>query len=528
MAIQYARARYIKRSDGGSAVRQACYNARLAMVSERTGERFDWHRKRHTLEHHEILLPPGCPLRLADSSVLWNAAEAAEKRKDAQVAREVILALPADRDITRAHRLEMARGFAEQHFVSKGLAVQINLHRPHRAETGEETSNYHAHLLISTRRLEGEAFSAKKARDLDPQVRSIGARPVVAEGELWGEVWCQYQNNYFGSNGLNIAVDPVAPVPGQHLGPNHFRNPDSERAKDAAARAEANAEGARDPAVVRDRLKSRDQVNDDPVLDLSPSRSRPKDPDEHESVKERAPKRNREAAHDHAVMQERLRSGEQAFGPALELFPSGRRPRDPNEREHAKERVPERDLETLRKAALADYVPSGWRPATVEDVARELSPEYADRVKKDKRLHGLIARAEKAMQYREADARGYENGVEVCWWHMNWAQKTLHVTGLWRDKQLEEYERSAERAWRSHHRLAVRRGTLTGQLAVNERLGAAVLDAIRPEAERVLSQRQQEAEAARAELAATRAAKPSRNFARERTREQDRGVDLER
>ena len=46
MAIQYARARYIKRSEGGSAVRQACYNARLAMVSERTGERFDWHRKR--------------------------------------------------------------------------------------------------------------------------------------------------------------------------------------------------------------------------------------------------------------------------------------------------------------------------------------------------------------------------------------------------------------------------------------------------------------------------------------------------
>ena len=61
MAIQYARARYIKRSEGGSAVRQACYNARLAMVSERTGERFDWRRKGHTLEHHEILLPPGCP-----------------------------------------------------------------------------------------------------------------------------------------------------------------------------------------------------------------------------------------------------------------------------------------------------------------------------------------------------------------------------------------------------------------------------------------------------------------------------------
>ena len=340
MAIQYARARYIKRSEGGSAVRQACYNARLAMASERTGERFDWRRKGHTLEHHEILLPPGCPMRLADSSALWNAAEAAEKRKDAQVAREVILALPADREITRAHRLEMARGFAEHHFVSKGLAVQINLHRPHRAETGEETSNYHAHLLITTRRLEGEAFSAKKARDLDPQVRHIGQRPVVAEGELWGEAWRDYQNDYFGSNGIEIAVDAIAPVPGQHLGPNHFRNPDSERGKDAAARVEANAEAARDPAVVHDRLKSRGQVID---------------------------------------------------GAALERFLS-KHIKDPDECRDVREKVLNWDRETLTKTALLDHVPSGWRLATVEDVARELSPEYADRIKYDKRL----ARANRA------------------------------------------------------------------------------------------------------------------------------------
>ena len=78
------------------------------------------------------------------------------------------------------------------------------------------------------------------------------------------------------------------------------------------------------------------------------------------------------------------------------------------------------------------------------------------------------------------------------------AQKTLHVTGLWRDKQLEQYEDNAEGARRRHDRLAARRGTLIGQLAVNERLPAAALDKIRPEAERVLSQRQHEAGRARA------------------------------
>jgi hypothetical protein len=475
MAIQYARARYIKRSEGGSAVRQACYNARLAMVSERTGERFDWHRKRHTLEHHEILLPPGCPLRLADSSVLWNAAEAAEKRKDAQVAREVILALPADRDITRAHRLEMARGFAEQHFVSKGLAVQINLHRPHQAETGEEICNYHAHLLITTRRLEGEAFSAKKARDLDPQVRSIGARPIVAEGELWGEAWRDYQNNYFGSHGIDITVDPVAAVPGQHLGPNHFHNPDSERGKDAAQR-EINAEAVRDPAVVRARVKSRDQVID---------------------------------------------------GPVLERFLS-KHIKDPNERDEVRQKVLKWDRESLTKTALADHVPSGWRLATVEDVAREIRPEYAGREKNAKRLRGLIARTEKAMEYREGAARGSERAAELRWWRMNWAQKTLHVTGLWHDKRLEQYEHNAERTWRSHHRLAVRRGTFTGQLNVNERLANAALEQIKPEAECLLSERQHEAETARAALAATREATrtSTRQVERERTRERDRGFEL--
>ena len=48
--------------------------------------------------------------------------------------------------------------------------------------------------------------------------------------------------------------------------------------------------------------------------------------------------------------------------------------------------------------------------------------------------------------------------------------------GLWRDKRPEEYEHSIERAWRSHHRLAVRRGTLIGQLAVNERHAATALE----------------------------------------------------
>ena len=53
---------------------------------------------------------------------LWNAAETVERREATQVAREIGLALPTDREVTTEDRFEMARSFAQGHFVSKGLA----------------------------------------------------------------------------------------------------------------------------------------------------------------------------------------------------------------------------------------------------------------------------------------------------------------------------------------------------------------------------------------------------------------------
>lgn len=86
--------------------------------------------------HHEVLLPEGADARLSDCATLWNLAEAAERRKDSQVAREIVLALPADRELTTQDRIELACSFAEQHFVARGLAVQLDVHVPHR-ERGE-------------------------------------------------------------------------------------------------------------------------------------------------------------------------------------------------------------------------------------------------------------------------------------------------------------------------------------------------------------------------------------------------------
>ena len=249
MAIQFARARYISRSTGGSAVRSAAYNAREAIEAERTGEVF-YFRHRDAPEHHEVLLPEGAPERFAQAGELWNAAEAAERRKDAQVAREIVLALPANAEVTTEDRIAMARSFAEEHFVSKGLAVQLDVHAPHGAEAESERANWHAHLLITTRRLEPDGFNPKKARDLDPEVRSAGGRARVADGAAWGELWREHQDRYFKEHGIEARVDPTATHAQEHVGPVRMRRTGAEIVERAETIRQANQEAAHDPDKV--------------------------------------------------------------------------------------------------------------------------------------------------------------------------------------------------------------------------------------------------------------------------------------
>ena len=249
MAIQFARARYVSRSTGGSAVRSAAYNGRDAIAAERTGEVFHF-RHRDAPAHHAVLLPEGAPARFAEPGVLWNAAEAAERRKDAQVARELVLALPADREVSTGDRVALARSFAEAHFVSKGLAVQLDVHAPHGAEAEGERANWHAHLLVTTRRLDRDGLNARKARDLDPEVRSAGGRARVADSAAWGELWREHQDTYFREHGVEARVDPVATHAQEHVGPVRMRRVGAEVVERAEAVREANREAARDPAQV--------------------------------------------------------------------------------------------------------------------------------------------------------------------------------------------------------------------------------------------------------------------------------------
>lgn len=98
----------VKGSTGGSVVLKAAYRAAERLTNERTGDVYDYRRKRGVV-HAEVMLPAGADDNLAKREHLWNAVEAFElgKRKDAQLAREVTLSLP--HELSDKERLQRMR-----------------------------------------------------------------------------------------------------------------------------------------------------------------------------------------------------------------------------------------------------------------------------------------------------------------------------------------------------------------------------------------------------------------------------------
>jgi len=279
MSIGHARYRRLRRSQGEAATRTAAYIDRSRVRDERTGQVHDYSGAAD-LAWRAVLLPDGAPRHLADAAdaaeaaerrcdaqvaselvlaLLWNAAEAAERRCDAQVASELVLALPAEAEVTDADRIALTRTFAQAHFVRHGLAVQIAIHAPE--DKDRDDANWHAHLLVTTRRLGTQAlrpgaggFDRLKARDLDPVMRRIGGRAQVVEANPWGELWRAHQDRYFEARGYRTRVDPKGLVPEVHVGPRRTWHKKPEQVALLRACQAANRAATYDTARVLDAL----------------------------------------------------------------------------------------------------------------------------------------------------------------------------------------------------------------------------------------------------------------------------------
>ncbi|HEV7326602.1 MAG TPA: Ti-type conjugative transfer relaxase TraA [Bosea sp. (in: a-proteobacteria)] len=203
MAIYHLSMKPVSRASGRSAVASMAYRAGEKLTNERDGITHDYTAKQG-VEHAEIVLPQGVSADWArDRSDLWNAAEFAEKRKDARVAREFEIALP--HELSAEERLEASREFAQELADRYGAAVDFAIHAPHDAS---DVRNHHAHVMMTTRQVTGDGLGEKTylerenkwllAHDLpttDMQLRDLRQR------------WEGIANERLAMAGLDIRID---------------------------------------------------------------------------------------------------------------------------------------------------------------------------------------------------------------------------------------------------------------------------------------------------------------------------------
>ena len=133
----------------------AAYNTGEKMHSERDHEWKHPHSSPERVVYREVMLPDNAPREYADSQTLWNAVDAAEKRKDAQTARRMLIVLP--KELTYEQNLALIRDYCQQEFVSRGMICDLYYH-------DEGDGNPHVHLLLTLRAMDEHGEWLSKTR----------------------------------------------------------------------------------------------------------------------------------------------------------------------------------------------------------------------------------------------------------------------------------------------------------------------------------------------------------------------------
>ncbi len=260
MAIYHCSYKPISRASGRSAVASAAYRAAERLINERDGLVHDFTR-RSGVEHAEIVLPGDAvsekgemvrgsgPDWARDRSTLWNAAEAAERRKDSRVAGEIEIALP--HELTVEQRLELTRNFACEVAERYGVAMDFAIHTPH-GQT--DVRNHHAHVLMTTRRVEEAGLGEKSHLEWENRkLKALGLPSCPEQVRGLRILWEETANEHLARAGLDIRIDHRSHLdrgleiePTQHMGAHatqmERRGKEVSRTRLDAETAQRNAE----------------------------------------------------------------------------------------------------------------------------------------------------------------------------------------------------------------------------------------------------------------------------------------------
>ena len=214
IAIYHCSIKIVSRGKGKSAVAAAAYRSGEKLTNEWDGLTHDYTKKGGVV-HSEILLPAHAPPAFSDRSTLWNSVELSEKSNNAQLAREVEIALPVE--LSREEQTRLVREYCSSQFVSKGMIADFNLH-----DTGG--GNPHAHILLTMRPLDEKGAwlpKSKKEYVLDEngeKIRLPSGRYKTRKvdlvdwnnrenAEVWRRAWADLANEYLAQNNRPERID---------------------------------------------------------------------------------------------------------------------------------------------------------------------------------------------------------------------------------------------------------------------------------------------------------------------------------
>ena len=207
MAIYSLGSRILGRSQGHTSVGYAAYLAAEKFYDERydTTRNFDKKPQRDRIHHLEIVAPEDAPGWVYNREKLWNKNEQAERRKDSQVAREIRIALPVE--LSHSEKVAVGLKFVCQEYAKKGMVADVSFHN----FDGEGSHNPHAHILLTTRRLQGDGFAPKKEESWRPPiVKDPRTGKAIVDPEFLKEerkTWERYCNDALRQAGHDQRVD---------------------------------------------------------------------------------------------------------------------------------------------------------------------------------------------------------------------------------------------------------------------------------------------------------------------------------
>ncbi|MCJ2877430.1 Ti-type conjugative transfer relaxase TraA [Rhizobium pusense] len=309
MAIAHFSVSIVSRGDGRSVVLSAAYRHCARMEYEREARTIDYTRKEGLL-HEEFALPADAPkwvrLLTSDRSIagasetFWNKVEAFEKRSDAQLAKDLTIALPLE--LTAEQNIALVRDFVERHILAKGMVADWVYHDnsissgadafgSHHDENRIGARNPHIHLMTTLRPLTEDGFGAKKVVVTGEDGQPLRNKAGKIVYELWAggtddfnafrDAWFERLNHHLALNGISLRVDGrsyekqgIDLEPTIHLGAGAKAierkaekqgvRPELERFElNDARRAENTRRILRDPGIVLDLITREKSVFDE-------------------------------------------------------------------------------------------------------------------------------------------------------------------------------------------------------------------------------------------------------------------------